>query len=458
MARVRKPVIYFVFRTNTGPTSTRFGGFVARLKKAGHMPDADYRSVALEDLMFTIDLRGIATITDREGNEQFSDASFVYFKSWEALPEIASMVVSYLRAKGIPFEDAAVGHAGVHKPSQTWKLWAAGVPVIPTISSWFAPSEKRLTDTLGNGPYIIKPAKGEKGRGISKADSYADVIALLAEHPSDWLIQPFIANEGDYRVMTYGYEVSGALYRKGRKGSIVNNTSQGGTSDFVDANTLDKNITNVAIAAARAVEHAVAGVDVVVDQAGIPRVLEVNQGSQIVTGHHTDKKMAAFGDFITERISDRYSRRQPNNRLTVIGRYVHVNLPELGIKQVFAKVDTGAYQSAIHATNIREVETESGVVLEFTVLEGHKTADTRHAKTSTAHEYEKVVVRNSFGVKQVRYVIKTRISINGRMMKTGITLTDRKDMISPILLGRRFLRGRYLVNVEMGARGTVEDE
>jgi hypothetical protein len=39
------------------------------------------------------------------------------------------------------------------------------------------------------------------------------------------------------------------------------------------------------------------------------------------------------------------------------------------------------------------------------------------------------------------------------MMKTGITLTDRKDMVAPVLLGRRFLRGRYIVNVELSRIG-----
>lgn len=456
MVRETKPVIYFVFRTNSGPTSTRFGGFVTRLKKTGHMPDADYRCVALEDLTFVIDLQGNGVILDREGNEQFADASFVYFKSWEALPETASMVVSYLKAKGIPFEDAAVAYAGMHKPSQTWKLWATGVAVIPTVNSFHVLPETLLTEKLGFGPYIIKPARGEKGRGIQIAETYKDIISITNSHPIDWLVQPYIANEGDYRVMTYGYEVRGALLRKAAEGSIVNNTSQGGASEFVEPAALPVGIVSVSVAAARAVEHAIAGVDVVVDAQGVPRVLEVNQGSQIVTGHHTDKKMAAFGEYISERIVERYSRKKTNNRLPVIGRYVSANLPELGAKRVFAKIDTGAYQSAIHATNIHEVETPEGMVLEFTILEGHNKTLDGQTKPSRAHEYEKVTVKNSFGVQQVRYVIKTRIAINGRMMKTGLTLTDRKNMVAPLLLGRRFLRGRYLVNVELARKGSAE--
>lgn len=452
-----KPIVYIVFRTNAGPTSTRFGGFITRLKKTGHMPDATYIPVALEDLTFTIDQSGYAAIYDTAGNEQFSDATLVYFKSWEVYPEQASMIVSFLRAKGIPFEDAAVGHAGVHKPSQTWKFWSQGVDVIPTVSSFLTPSHGLIERVLGPGPYIVKPAKGEKGKGIVKADSYEELVTHITSQPQAWLVQPYISNDGDYRVLTYGYQVRGALYRQGVNGAIVNNTSQGASSMYLHRKEVPIDVRRAAVAAARAVEYAVAGVDVMIGPDGVARVLEANQGSQIVTGHSVQEKMAAFGDFLSERMPERYTRSQPNNRLPVIGRYVHVNLPELAAKNVFAKVDTGAYQSSIHATDISEVETENGKVLEFTILDGHSGAEGL-AKTSRVDEYEKVVVRNSFGVKQTRYVIKTRISINGRMMKTGLTLADRKDMVAPILLGRRFIRGRYLVNVEINEKGIVEGE
>lgn len=444
------PVVYIVFKTNAGPTSTRFGGFISRLKKTGHMPQATYKAVALEDLTFAIDAQARAAIYDTQGNEQFADADFVYFKSWESMPETVGMLVSYLRAKGIPYEDAAVARAGMHKPSQTWRLWAQGVPVIPTVTGFSVPSSTLLHTALGTGPYLIKPAKGEKGKGIQVCQTYQRLRQLITPQPSAWLVQPFIQNEGDYRVFVYGYEVRGAIFRRAAAGKVVNNTSQGGSSEYIAPNDVPQAVRQAAVAAARATEYAVAGVDVILGTTGAAAVLEVNQGSQIVTGHHTDKKMAAFADYLTERITTRQVRRQPNNRLEVIGRYATANLPELGVKGVFAKVDTGAYQSSIHATNIHEVDTPDGPVLEFTVLQGHgKVAAGFVPGVSRVHEYEKVTVRNSFGTRQTRYVIKTRIAINGRMMKTGITLADRADMVAPLLLGRRFLRGRYSVNVEI---------
>jgi glutathione synthase/RimK-type ligase-like ATP-grasp enzyme len=443
------PVVYVVFRQNAGPASTRFGGFVRRLMKSGAMPKAEYKAVALEELMFALGKDGSGTIYTSDGTQVFHDASFVYFKSWEGMPEHAAMVVSYLQAKGIPFEDQAVRHAGIHKASQFWKLWSAGVPVIPTIVASARPERAFVETILGDAPYLVKPIHGEKGRGVEKIDSYDDIPATLTE----FVLQPFITNDGDYRVMTYGYTVRGALLRSAGAGKVVNNTSQGGTSAYVGREKLQDSILKIAEKAARVTEHAVAGVDVIVTKDNTPYVLEVNQGSQIVTGHFTDKKIAAFGEFMNERVGERYARTKQNAKLDVIGRYVNVNFPEFGVKQVFAKVDTGAYQSSVHATDICEVE-EGGVnYLEFSLFDGHgKTAEHKIPKCRVA-EYEITTVKNSFGLQQKRYVIKTRIAINGRMMKTGITLADRKDMVAPVLLGRRFLRGRYVVNVELSRIG-----
>lgn len=443
------PVIYFVFRENAGSTSTRFGGFVRRLVKSGAMPKAEYKAVALEELVFALSKDGNGTIYTSDGTQVFHDASLVYFKSWEGMPEHASMVVSYLQAKGIPFEDQAVRHAGVQKASQFWKLWAAGVPVVPTVIASARPKKMFVEAILGNAPYLIKPIHGEKGRGVEKIDSYDDIPTTLTGR----VLQPFITNEGDYRVMSYGYAVRGALLRSAGAGKVVNNTSQGGTSVYIEREELTGAVIKVAEKAARVTEHAVAGVDVMVGKDNKPYVLEVNQGSQIVTGHFTDKKIAAFAEFMNERVDERYARTKQNPKLDVIGRYVHVNFPEFGVKQVFAKVDTGAYQSAVHATDIREVEENGSNYLEFSLFDGHgKTANHKIPKCRVA-EYEITTVKNSFGLQQKRYVIKTRIAINGRMMKTGITLADRKDMVAPVLLGRRFLRGRYVVNVELSRIG-----
>jgi glutathione synthase/RimK-type ligase-like ATP-grasp enzyme len=451
-----KPIVYIVFRFDYGKKSTRYEGFVNRMKNGNFLPDAEYRCIALSELVYVIDKNGIAGIFDKDGVEVLHDASFVYFKSWEKMPEKASAIAIYLQAKGIPFEDHHILYAGHTKLPQMFRLWASGISVIPSVSTKVLPAKSFIENAIGDAPYIVKPASGEKGNDNYLCQSYDDISKIEDFTDRQWLIQPYIENEGDYRIWVYGYEVYGAIFRQAAEGSHLNNTSKGGTSAFISPTELDDDIIRISRKAAKAVENAVAGVDILPAGDGRYYVLEVNQGSQIVTGHEREKKMAAFGQYMDSRLHSSYKRIKQPNRLAIIGRHVKVNIPEFKVKDILAKVDTGAYQSALHASNIKEVTLPDGAkALEFIMLDGHERADGK-SKKCIAHEYDIVSVTNTSGVPEVRYRIKTAISLGGRMMKTPITLTDRSDMMSPLLLGRRFLRGRYLVNVEL-SRSAYEE-
>jgi hypothetical protein len=134
--------------------------------------------------------------------------------------------------------------------------------------------------------------------------------------------------------------------------------------------------------------------------------------------------MQAFGEYLHSRLLKSYRRIQAPNRLRLIGRTTHVNLPEFGVKNVLAKIDTGAYHTALHAKNIHEEVKESKKVLVFDLLDGHNNSSSSASKC-IAYEYDMIKVMSSNGLEQLRYRIKTYISINGIRMKTKITLTDR---------------------------------
>lgn len=117
-----------------------------------------------------------------------------------------------------------------------------------------------------------------------------------------------------------------------------------------------------------------------------------------------------------------------------VGRTEKVSFPELEIEATSAKVDTGAYGNALHVDEI----CVDGEKLTFMI-------------GKTKHEYKKyktVVVRNSFGKKQKRYSIITKMVIGERSYKVHVSLTNRKKMKYPVLIGRRFLgKFKYMVNV-----------
>lgn len=124
-----------------------------------------------------------------------------------------------------------------------------------------------------------------------------------------------------------------------------------------------------------------------------------------------------------------------------IGRLEYIELVGLGIPRVEAKIDTGAYTSAIHfqRIKIRKVDDQRRLVVLFQ-MGGHR-------KIKVFRRFKRVTVRSSNGEASRRYMIKTRVRLNGHVVNAQFTLFDRSDMKYQVLLGRKFLRGRFVVDV-----------
>jgi hypothetical protein len=128
----------------------------------------------------------------------------------------------------------------------------------------------------------------------------------------------------------------------------------------------------------------------------------------------------------------------------IIGRASLVDFPELSLKSIPAKTDTGAYRSAIHAEDI-EVITKDGIdTLHFNVLKNH-TSSPGSASTE-ATEYRIVSIENSFGDREKRYEVKLLCIINGKRVRASFTLANRSKKKYPILIGRRLTNRRFLVD------------
>jgi hypothetical protein len=131
-------------------------------------------------------------------------------------------------------------------------------------------------------------------------------------------------------------------------------------------------------------------------------------------------------------------RRRSKN---LIGRRELVNFPDLGLEAITAKIDTGAYTSALHCHDIYVKEG----VLHFKLLSAlHEGCNEMEHSTNS---FTRKDIRNSFGETESRYLIKTRIQIGKRTIKSLISLTDRGTMRYPVLIGRRLLKNRFVVDV-----------
>lgn len=120
-----------------------------------------------------------------------------------------------------------------------------------------------------------------------------------------------------------------------------------------------------------------------------------------------------------------------------IGRFEKVSFVGLSIKDIDAKIDTGAFNIALHVDGFEVVDDK----LYFWFGDSEKICFS---------EYKEVKVRSSFGRIQKRYLIKTKMKLGKKVHKVYVSLTNRKNMKFPCLIGRRFLyKYGYLVDVRV---------
>ncbi|MCH3882424.1 MULTISPECIES: ATP-dependent zinc protease family protein [Tenacibaculum] len=127
-----------------------------------------------------------------------------------------------------------------------------------------------------------------------------------------------------------------------------------------------------------------------------------------------------------------------------IGRFDKGDFPELSLFDIDLKIDSGAYTSSIHCINIKEVKNDKESLIKYTLL------DPEHPlynnKEFTSRNYTSKMVKSSNGIAEKRFMIQTEIIIFNKSFPIDLTLSQRKEMKFPILLGRKFLNKRFIID------------
>jgi len=127
-----------------------------------------------------------------------------------------------------------------------------------------------------------------------------------------------------------------------------------------------------------------------------------------------------------------------------LGRKDKADFPEMSLKGIDIKMDTGAYTSSIHCHNITTTKIDGIETLNFTLLDPtHNKYDGKEYKTVKFCEKR---IKNSFGNSEKRFVIDTEIELFGKIYPIKLSLSERGEMKFPILIGRRFLMGKFIVD------------
>ena len=132
-----------------------------------------------------------------------------------------------------------------------------------------------------------------------------------------------------------------------------------------------------------------------------------------------------------------------NKEKLIIGRVDIADFPLLEIYDIAIKIDSGAYTSSIHCKNIKEINGE--LHCEF-LDDSHTQYD---GKKFTFTDYNTTTVKSSNGIASERFAIKTQIRLFDKVYPITLTLNDREEMRFPVLIGRKFLSGKFLIDPKL---------
>ncbi len=133
-----------------------------------------------------------------------------------------------------------------------------------------------------------------------------------------------------------------------------------------------------------------------------------------------------------------------NTQKEIIGRLEYIAIPDFNLTNVEAKIDTGAYNGAIHVSLVNEFEKDDKRWIRFVIL------DNAHPEFSDqVYETDEFIerrVRSSNGELQHRYAVTVTLVLKGKQIKTTLGLSNRKDLRYPILIGRKIIKKHFIVD------------
>lgn len=259
----------------------------------------DVSVCSYKELCFTIDgdQSSIIRYSDKADIKDFSKILVLSTSPNHLQNYIFSALACYCRKYDIPMLDDSFSNTD-GKLYALWRFWENNIPVAKT---FFGPMDfmtEKITELGEKG--ILKSVQGTKGKDNYLINSPDLLRKTINNNPEkSFILQNFIPNNGDWRIILANYNPELAIYRSSHGKDHRNNTSVGGVAKLVPLEEVDPQIIGLAIAASKALDIKIAGADIMQDsQSGNYTVLEVNRTPQLVTGAFIDEKTEIIQNLI----------------------------------------------------------------------------------------------------------------------------------------------------------------
>jgi glutathione synthase/RimK-type ligase-like ATP-grasp enzyme len=268
--------------------------------------DFSYAACSIEDIVFTYDGTALS-ITDAASGTAIGDYDVIFLLGWFKLKmfeDVVLAVARYAEARGIPLYNSEALYNRSHTKLSQYVI--AAMHDLHAMPFAFAADSTHLLSNWRQAgfdfPLIAKHVMASRGRDNYLVRSEDELRQIFTDNPTlPFVLQPFIPNDGDYRLVVMGDAVRFAMLRKGQEGSHLNNTSQGGDASAVAVHELDPAMCASAVAIAAQLRREVTGVDMVQHkETGAYYFLEANNMPQLSTGSLVPLKMQALAAYLAE--------------------------------------------------------------------------------------------------------------------------------------------------------------
>lgn len=194
-------------------------------------------------------------------------------------------------------------------------LARSGVGLPKTVFTNYSKETKKIIDSVGGAPLIVKLLEGTQGYGVVLAPTRKaaeSIIEAFHSMKARVIVQEFIeeAKGADIRAFVIGNKVVGSMKRQGKEGEFRSNLHQGGTGQLIK---LTKEERKAAVTATKAMGLSIAGVDLLQSDRG-PLVLEVNSSPGLEgIEKTTNKDIASEIVSYVEKLAENNSRATRRN-------------------------------------------------------------------------------------------------------------------------------------------------